>query len=161
MKTSTKLIFLLLLLFVAINTLAQNEIKRKTMQTFTSVNSYGFKNDGIKLVGESVPGAEVIIKLDSGGKSIANVITGEKGEFFFEASEIPNFPNQGVLILSITPSKEFCANKKKPLKTEIIKVKFISSKDKYFSFILFWLPDDVSLQAENKGAFAVSGKNST
>jgi hypothetical protein len=134
-------------------------IKRTTTQAFTSVNNYGINDDGIKRTGEPVPGAEVYVEMILGEEPIANVITDENGEFAFETVNIPNFPTQGTLILTITPSKAFARDKKLPIKRTKIKVRFKKAEEEIFRFTLFWY--EVASKTQNKGCFAVSGKNPT
>jgi hypothetical protein len=130
-------------------------------RTFTSVNNYGINDDGIKLTGEPVPAAEIYIVLEAelGGEPIANVITDENGEFTFETVNIPNFPTHGTLILTITPSKAFARGKNLPIKKDKIRVRFNKAEEETFRFTLFWY--EIESKTQNKGCFAVSGKNST
>ena len=136
-------------------------IKQTTSLSFTSINSIGLNDDVYTFTGEPVHGAEVYIKLAPNDEPIANVTTDENGEFRFKTAHIPNFPKKGTLVLIVSPSNKFAKSKEIPLKKQIIIVKFKTPLDGEFYFILNWVPEKDPDRAQNKGAFAVSGKNST
>jgi len=133
----------------------------------TSVNNYGINDEGLKKEvrndedGEPVPGAEIYIELEGDEDPIANVITDENGEFYFETANVPGFPNSGIFTMTVVPIKAFALKKDILVEKHKIKVKFKTPKNGKFQFILFWIPKKNPNKAENKGAFAVSGKNST
>jgi hypothetical protein len=152
------------ILIASRNSIGRNNKIPKTSQfnvQIEGLNKDGINDDGIKGTGEPVPGAEIYIELEGelGGEPIANIITDENGELSFESVNIPNFPTLGTLVLTITPSKAFSREKDIPRKKEKIRVKFIKPIDENFRFVLFWESKDIKTQ--NKGSFAVSGKNST
>ena len=121
-------------------------------------------------VGEPVPGAEVYIELEPDDEPIFNTTTDENG--YFEFSELPPpappFPNEGTFVFNILPSKEFIKRYRLdplekfkvsvPYSKEEVKPTEGKSKRIVFQYLLEW---EKPTKAENKGAFAVSGKNST
>ena len=127
-----------------------------------------------KAMGEPVPGAEVYIELEPDNDPIANVTTNENGEFEIVFSNsgdslpnIGNLPSIGTFNFTIKPPKSFAIKKSLvDKKLQKRKVKYEKRKDVIIlkngnlvlKYILTWV---VNSRAENKGAFAVSGKNST
>lgn len=165
MKASTILIFLFFHI-VSLNTMAQIGLEGKKSinlqsQTFGSINSYGINKNQLKLTGEPVEGAEIFVEQEVNASPIATTISGRNGKFFFETAAIANFPRSGTLFITIIPSKEFAESKNIPQTKQKIKVEFKTPRNGIFEFTLIWVPEKVTLNAENKGAFAVSGKNST
>lgn len=114
-----------------------------------------------KKTGEPVPGAEIYIELEPDDEPIANVTTNNEGEFEFAFPPGIKIPLKGEFTLTITPPKKTMGSKTKKIsgmKKQIIVLPFEAKADKKFKFILIW---EIDAKAENKGAFAVSGKNST
>jgi hypothetical protein len=126
-----------------------------------------------KAMGEPVPGAEIYIELEPDDEPIANVTTNENGEFEIIFSNtgdnlpnIGNLPSIGIFVFTIKPSKYFSSKHNIDTnKLEKIRVKFNKSKGKLgkkgeliFKYEVRW---DPPTKTSNKGAFAVSGKNST
>ena len=111
-----------------------------------------------KSIGEPVPGAEIYIELEPDDEPIANVSTDENGEFSF-ISEV-ELPETGTFLLTLKLPKKLAQFYKLDLKKATkIKVPFNKLKDgPKFSYVLYWTKPT---KAQNKGAFAVSGKNST
>jgi hypothetical protein len=111
-----------------------------------------------KSMGEPVPGAEIYIELEPDDEPIANTTTDENGEFYF-MSEV-ELPKTGTFVLTLKFPKKLSLLYKLDLKKATkIKVPFNKMKDgPKFSYVLYWIKPT---KAQNKGAFAVSGKNST
>lgn len=103
-----------------------------------------------------MPGAEVYI-VGEDNEQIANVTTDQNGEFFFSMS---NPPTVGNFVFIITPTKAFALHHKLSLTNKIrLEAELRPTKSGVFRGVLYWIEDEN--KAENKGAFAVSGKNST
>lgn len=129
------------------------------LSLFTIVSFFLFNNlSAQKSMGEPVPGAEIYIELEPDDEPIANTITDENGEFYF-MSEV-ELPETGTFILTLKFPKKLSLLYKLDLKKATkIKVPFNKMKDgPKFSYVLYWIKPT---KAQNKGAFAVSGKNST
>lgn len=116
----------------------------------------------VLFAGEPVPGAEVYVELEPDDEPVAHVITDENGAFRFVAvnNEHP-FPKVGTFVFTVVPPKKFTSRsntKISKMNKQKIRVKFNTLKDgPKFEYFLWWNQD----RAENKGSFAVSGKNST
>lgn len=111
--------------------------------------------------GEPVPGAEVYVELEPDDEPIANVTTNSEGEFEFSFPPGIKIPQKGEFSFTITPPKKKLSSKTKKvaqMKKQTIKIPFSANADKKFKYILIW---EIDSKAENKGAFAISGKNST
>lgn len=111
--------------------------------------------------GEPVPGAEIYIELEPDDEPIANLETNNDGEFVFMFPEGIDIPKKGIFTITIIPPKKVKGSKAKNLvgmKKQTIQIPFTKKDGPKFKYILTWKAD---LKAENKGAFAVSGKNST
>jgi len=120
-----------------------------------------YPNTTLPLVGEPVPGAEVYIELEPDDEPIANVITNNDGEFMFAIPEGMILPKTGFFSITITPPKNLKGAKAKKLvgmQKQTIRLAFKKKDGPKFKYILSW---EVNSKAENKGSFAVSGKNST
>lgn len=149
------------------------------VNSFTRVNNYDINNDRINrmLSGsgiggsktaknplkqsnirvEPVPGAKISIALEANNEQIANVITDINGEFVFS---IVNPPAVGNFVFNIIPTKAFALQHNLSLTNRIkVKAELRPLKNGIFKGILNWIEDEN--KAQNKGAFAVSGKNST
>ncbi len=110
------------------------------------------------MTGEPVPGAEIYVELEPDDEPIANVITNDEGEFSFVIP--PNLPASGNFVFVIQVTKPLARKYKlNPDEKIRIRVPFQkpSRKITTMKYQLIWRKD----RAENKGAFAVSGKNST
>lgn len=132
------------------------------------------KVEAQKAQGEPVPGAEIYIELEPDDEPITNVITNEDGEFeiVFSNSDnnlpnVGNLPSMGTFVFTVKPSKSFALKYKLiDKKLQKVKVNFNKQKDGkllkngnlVFKYTLTWVVD---AKAQNKGAFAVSGKNDT
>lgn len=111
--------------------------------------------------GEPVPGAEVYIELEPDDEPIANVTTNNDGEIMFTFPDDRNIPKSGIFSITIIPPKKVKSSKRAILtgmKKQTIQVPFQRKDGPKFKYIVTWEPTS---RAENKGAFAVSGKNST
>lgn len=126
------------------------------IQMFTSVNNFGV-DENIKSLGELVAGAEISIKLEPSNTPVARVITDKNGEFSFDISEIPDFPEQGTFIFEVMPPKIFERNKKITAANKKINVDFVTPSNGKFKFLLFLAPS----RGARKGGFAVSGRSGT
>jgi hypothetical protein len=117
----------------------------------------------VALIGEPVPGAEVYIELEPDDEPIINVPTNEEGEFMFEFPPTIPIPKKGSFKMTIVPPSlkklsQSSTLRTKPMEKTTIVVNFTSKDGPVFKYKIVWNED---IKAENKGAFAVSGKNST
>lgn len=133
----------------------KEELNDVIVSVSTSVNNYGINDDGIKALGEPVPGAEIYVELEPDDEPIANVTSDQNGEFYFTTT---NPPSVGNFVFIITPSKAFALKHKLSLTKKIkMRGELELMNDGVFRGVLLWVED----KAENKGAFAVSMKKST
>lgn len=135
----------------------KNTGKNLKVHVVTHINNYGINDDGIKATGEPVPGAEVYIELETDDDPIANITTDENGDFVFT---MENPPVTGNFVFTILPPKSFALKHKLSLATKPkVKARLVLNSDGKFRGKVKWF--EIKLKAENRGAFAVSGKNST
>jgi hypothetical protein len=110
--------------------------------------------------GEPVPGAEIYVELEPDDEPIFNGTTNEEGEFVFTIPASKELLKTSKLKITIVPPKlkSKVKSKKNSYKKQVITIDIPEQESNIFTFVLTWEPN---AKAENKGAFAVSGKNST
>lgn len=115
----------------------------------------------ISIAQQSVANIPITVKLQAGNIFIAQCVTNADGEFTFDFPEGLQTPEAGTFIFQITippmPGQSINLGTKLVQISQTLTAKFTSQTPRPFVYILKW----TQLKAENRGAFAVSGKNST
>jgi hypothetical protein len=140
MKTIKSILTIILLLIVSVSRISSTESET---------------------VGEPVPGAEVYVELEPDKEPIANIETNNYGEFMFQFPDVIKIPKNGIFTMTILPPKKLSKSQTKKLVgmgKQVVQVSFKKKDGPKFKYTLTW---EHNSKAQNKGSFAVSGKNST